>query len=95
MFRDANECIEARLGELSLEDDRSPFLCECEDPGCRQVLRLTIDEYEAVRAHPRRFIVAPDHPTGHARVVERHEGFVIIEKLGEAGETAEELDPRS
>jgi len=95
VFRDANERIEERLGELTVEDGRSPFLCECEDTACREVLRLTVEEYEAVRADPRRFIVAPGHPTTHAEIVERHDGFLVIEKLGEAGETAEELDPRS
>jgi hypothetical protein len=59
------------------------------------VVRLTAAEYEAVRAHPRRFVVAHEHSTTHATVIERHDDYMVVEKLGEAGETAEKLDPRS
>jgi hypothetical protein len=95
LFRRANEQIEERLGELTLEGGRSPFLCECEDTTCRDVLRLTREEYEAVREHPRRFIVAFGHPLTHARIVERRDEYLVVEKTGEAGEVAEDLDPRS
>jgi hypothetical protein len=95
IFRDANERIEKRLSELTLEGGRAPFLCECEDMGCREMLRLTPAEYESVRADPRHFVIAPGHPTEHGRIVERTDRFAVIEKVGGAGEIAEELDPRS
>jgi hypothetical protein len=94
IFRDANEKVERRLGELTLVGGRAPFLCECEDMGCREMLRLEPAEYEAVRAHPRHFVMAPDHPFAHGRIVERTDRFVVVEKIGEAGEIAEQLDPR-
>ena len=94
VFREANERIEQRLEDLSLEHGRSPFLCECEDEGCTEVLRLTLTEYEHVREHPRRFFVAPGHDGGSGEVVERHDRYVVVEKQGEAGEIAAELDPR-
>jgi hypothetical protein len=58
------------------------------------MLRLSREEYEAVRAHPRRFLIVPGHTFAHGRVVQRTERFAVIEKVGDAGELAEELDPR-
>jgi hypothetical protein len=95
IFRDANERVEERLGELTLEEGRSPFLCECEDLHCREMVRLSREEYEAVRSRPNRFVIAPGHPYTEARVVSDRERFLVIEKIGRAGEVAEELDPRS
>ena len=63
IFRNANERVEEQLGELTLEEGRSPFLCECEDVRCRTMLRLTREEYEHVRSEPNRFVLAPGHPS--------------------------------
>ena len=94
VFRNANERIEERLEELSEVNGRSPFLCECHDPGCAEVIRLSRQEYEAVRAEPRRFVIAPGHGSGSARVIERREGYHVVEKHGREGAIAEDLDPR-
>jgi hypothetical protein len=94
VFRDANERIEARLGELSLSDGRSPFLCECEDPVCTRPVRLTAAQYEAVRKHPDRFIIASAHMVDSADVISRHDGFQVIVKRGAEGSAAARLDPR-
>ena len=72
------------------------FRCECARLGCNDVIELSITEYEAVRAHPRRFIVAPGHMQPQAEiVVETHPGYLVVEKLDQAGIAAEETDPRS
>ena len=45
-----------------------------------------------VRAEPNRFAVAPHHVADDVEaVVEKHSRFWLVEKLGEAGEVAEEL----
>lgn len=95
IFRDANERVEERLGELTLEEGRSPFLCECEDIRCRAMLRLTREEYEQVRSRPNRFMIAPGHPYTDAHVVAEDTRFLVIEKAGRAGAVAKELDPRA
>jgi len=95
VFRNANERLEQRLDELSLLDGRSPFLCECEDAGCAEALWLTPAEYEAVRAEPRRFIVAFGHPVTASRLIDHRDGFDVVEKEGRTGEIAADLDPRS
>ncbi|HEU5476281.1 MAG TPA: hypothetical protein VFU64_00435 [Gaiellaceae bacterium] len=95
IFRDANERVEGRLGELTLEEGRSPFLCECEDLHCREMVRLTLGEYESVRSQPNHFVVADGHPFTNGRVIRETKRFQVVEKMGRAGEVAEELDPRS
>jgi hypothetical protein len=94
VFRDANERIEERLEELSLSDDRSPFLCECENPLCTQPVRLTAEEYEAVRAHPDRFVVATDHTIEDADMITRSDEFQVIQKRGAEASLAAQLDRR-
>lgn len=96
-FRDANEAIRARASHLSSDMELVPFICECADLRCTKILRLTLDEYEAVRAHGRRFLMAPGHSDAageHGRIVAEQASYVVFEKTGRAGELAGELDPR-
>jgi hypothetical protein len=68
------------------------FRCECARLGCNDLVGLTLGEYERVRAHPRRFVVVHDHERPEVEmVVERHDAYSVVEKLGEAGEEAERL----
>jgi hypothetical protein len=94
VFRDANERIEQRLEELSSLEDRSPFLCECQDPLCVSPVWLTVEEYEAVRAHSTRFFVVRDHEDD-GEVIARRDGYDLIEKHGIEGGVAAALDPRT
>ena len=58
------------------------------------MLELTPSEYRSVRETNRRFLVFPDpsHTDPSLEtVVERHESFWIVEKIGEAGDEAESL----
>jgi hypothetical protein len=58
-------------------------------------LSIQVSLYEAVRDQPRWFVVVPGHEReGVERVVQEHHGCLVIEKLGEAGEVAEDTDPR-
>ena len=94
-FREANEVIVTAARRLG-EGERAPFICECADPACRDVLRLTLAEYAAVRADPTRFVVAPEHEQGpFTKEVDGGEGYVVVQKLGAAASTVAELDPRS
>jgi hypothetical protein len=89
-FRKVNEGI-----ERGRDDDRVAFRCECGRLGCNRLIELTHAEYEVVRAHPRRFFLLTTHELLPVeRVVERHDGYVVVEKVGEAGDIAERTDPR-
>jgi len=95
VFREINEGIEA--GQWPGEGD-SPvaFRCECARLGCNDLIELSLRAYEQVRANPRRFIVVPGHERLDVEmVVERHDGYLVVEKVDGAGERAAETDPRS
>jgi hypothetical protein len=90
-LRDLNEAFEhsARFSE---------FLCECADRNCVEHVFMTLEEYERVRRVATRFLVLPGerHVFPEVeRVVEEHDGYVVVEKFGEAGRMATKLDPRS
>jgi hypothetical protein len=71
------------------------FLCECGRPECRDVVHVTLSDYERVRAHPRRFIVRPRHEEPAVdTVVDAQDDYVVVEKRDEAGRVAEAEDPR-
>jgi hypothetical protein len=92
-FRDANEGI--RESELRLNPPLAevPYLCECDDPDCREIVLLSADEYERVRAHGRRFVLVSGHDDGNP-VVAANGTYVVVEKNGKAGAIADETDPR-
>jgi hypothetical protein len=94
MFREANEKISAKGDALDFVG-KIPFLCECEEPKCTEVLSLEADEYERARSNPRYFVLSPGHETRGAQPVESNERFTIVEKTGISGEIAEQTDPRS
>jgi hypothetical protein len=94
-FRSANEHVEQAAEEAGVE--LVPFICECADPTCMEIVNLTLAEYELVRSDSRRFLKVPGHEAnagGWARVVDRNDRFVTVEKIGEAAEIAEQLDER-
>jgi len=89
-FRKVNEGIEA-----GSDHNRLTFACECGVLGCNQLLQLSRGEYEAVRAHSRRFLLLPGHELSDVeRVIERHDNYLVVEKVGDAGDIAERTDPR-
>jgi hypothetical protein len=103
-FRAANERIGAAAGVYDIATP-VPFICECADPTCSEVVRLELDQYEEIRldqyeeirSDPRLFLNVPGHQTaaqGASVVVEERNGYVIVEKMGHAGEVAEALDER-
>ena len=94
-FRLANEGLEEKADELGFGGERTPYLCECEDERCTSVISLTREEYEAVRAHPKRFAMVIGHQEADDRLVEEGVGFIVIEKRGEEGELVAARDPRS
>jgi len=97
IFRDANEHIESSAASIgALDGDPLPFLCECADVSCTEIVRLTPAEYTSVRRQPTRFAIARGHEGDEswARVVQQHERFEIVEKLGVAADEAEKLDRR-
>jgi len=95
-FRVANEEIRSKAAAWNM-DGPLPTLCECADPHCTTLVRVTPRQYEAVRSDSRWFINASGHEVndqGWSHVISENDRFVVVEKTGEAGEIVEELDPR-
>lgn len=92
-FRDANEMtareVDGTAGTLA------DFLCECSSPGCIERLKLSKAQYEHVREAGDRFFIVPGHESPMIeRIVEQHETYVVVEKMGVAGAVADAADPR-
>jgi hypothetical protein len=90
VFRAGNEALGKAAGP---GDGLVPYICECADELCFARVPLARDEYEAVRAHPARFVVARGHEGGE-RTVAAYDGHAVIEKDDLAGEIARATDPR-
>jgi len=94
VFRSINERIEAGAWPAA-PSELVAFRCECAALGCNLLLEITLAEYEAVRADSRQFLVIPGHEVvAVEEVVRRAPGYVVVRKLGDAGEVAEETDAR-
>ena len=96
LFREINERIEDITGNDAVPTTELwNFVCECANTGCVQTISLGADEYEAIRRVPTHFPVALGHEYPDIeRVVEQNERYAVVEKFGEAGKKAVELDPR-
>jgi len=58
-------------------------------------VHLTKPQYEAVRADSRRFALTPGHELPDVeRVVDRHPGYLVVEKKEPARGIVEATDPR-
>jgi hypothetical protein len=94
LFREVNERIES-LNEHFSRTSMDDWICECGDPACFEPISLTVDEYEAIRAHPARFPVLPGHELPEVEeVVEVNERYLVVEKRGSAKALAIAHNPR-
>lgn len=100
-FREANEQLEERADAIGVRIGALPFLCECPDRACTEIALLDRADYERIRSRGDWFMAVPGHEVcivdgvQVAKVVERNETFTVMEKLGPAKETAQDLDPRA
>jgi hypothetical protein len=94
-FRRANETLENEATDLGLGDEATPYLCECENERCTKIVQLKREEYEAVRANPKRFVMVSGHQEADEVVVQEEARFTVTEKGGQEGDLVAEQDPRS
>ena len=96
LFREINERVRDLAATHGPDDHVYTFFCECSNTDCTLQVELTRGAYESVRAHGNRFLVATGHELPDIEhVVERNEGWWVVQKEDEAGEFAEKLDPRN
>lgn len=90
-FREVNKNIVGLDEQAGRSPDDFLVVCECARDDCMERISLDPDAYARVREHPRRFIVRPEHQDPNIeRVIERNEGYFVVEKTGAAGEVAEQ-----
>ena len=89
VFRAANEQF-ARLAALIPRPSSSDVICECADRGCLKLLTIERSQYEWLRQNPWRFVVLAGHEAPAVEdVVERHRGYLIVEKHVETHDQVE------
>ena len=94
MFRAANERM-AGWDEVRISEAEELYFCECADPECREKISLHKADYEKVRSDSRHFLIALGHEVPDIEtVLEKHDGWAVIEKNPEVTEIVEASDPR-
>ena len=94
IFRHANEGIREGAEAEEIEGG-VPFICECADPACREIVQMSVKEYREIREDPRVFLNVPGHEAsaqGWAQVIESYDRYVVVVKVGPADEVAEQLE---
>ena len=96
VFRRSNERLSRRLGASAPKF--VPYVCECGDDSCEDLVSLLPSEYEHVRSNAAWFLIALDHEIlsgGSERIAETHDRYQVAEKSGAAGALAQALDTRA
>ncbi len=87
LFRGVNEGIRDAAERFDAEGPQY-FVCECGDGTCMERVPLTPSEFAALRASAGRFAIVPGHEILEVeRVVSPNEDFIVVEKMGIAGDT--------
>jgi hypothetical protein len=83
LFREVNVHIADLEERVHATGELLPLVCECVRTGCSVPVEVEPSTFNGVRQNPLRFIVAPGHEELDVEsVVERHIGYVIVEKHG-------------
>ena len=92
LFREVNE----RIDELSGTAPLANFICECMNESCDEMVALTREEYEQVRARSNSFFVIDGHEVPEVEeTTGSGDGYVVVAKLGTGEAIAQGLDPRN
>ena|SRR6186997_1794404 len=85
-FREINEAAQPQRESQG----SGRFVCECADRSCTAWIEMSLTDYEAIRANPRRFMVAPGHEILDVDIViERRDGYFVVEKPDEVAHVVE------
>jgi hypothetical protein len=100
LYRSLNERLRDTTLELSGPGVLAPtavqIVCECGQDMCMEKIDVPLETYDAVRAVPTRFFVAPGHAILEVeKIVGRDAGFLIVEKHEEEAAIARATDPRA
>jgi hypothetical protein len=60
------------------------FRCECADTSCQELVLVAAADVYAVRANPRRLVMATGHRTDREGIVLSYDGYVVVELAEQA-----------
>jgi hypothetical protein len=98
VFRAINERVKDLNSGFSVVLPVGEWICECANDTCIERIQMSAEEYAAVRQEAACFVVAPSHEhvlAASQRIVERHERYWVVKRIGEPREFAEPADPRA
>ena len=98
LFRDINERMKDLESGFTVGFTVGAWICECASHACAERVRMSAEEYEAIRSDGARFFVAPgdEHVWPDVeKVTQRAERYWVVEMIGHAGDVAKRLDPRA
>jgi hypothetical protein len=100
LFREVNERVAevaSHFVEVETHTEQVDFTCECGRADCAEPIRMTLVEYEAIRAESTHFGVVPEHEQPEIEsVIRRFPTYFVVEKREQdAEEVARETDPRT
>jgi len=82
LFREVNERIREVGDAFGPDGEESEFRCECGGIDCAVLIPLRTSDYLRVRSWDSRFLLFPGHEDEDLeRVVERHEGWLVVQTL--------------
>ena len=94
MFRAGNERM-AQWEERRFGEEYEEYFCECANADCHDKVKLTFTEYEHVRSDSTHFLIVSGHEVPDIEtVIERHDGWMVIEKDPEVQHVVEATDMR-
>jgi hypothetical protein len=93
LFREVNERVvdleQGGLQEVAGDGSAVHAICECANAACHEPILMDIDGYTAIRSSPLHFLIKAGHEWPDVeRVISEHDGYVVVEKIGETGEMA-------
>lgn len=94
VFRSVNEKIEAGAEQHGVTT-LMRYHCECDRERCFEQIELHPSRYQQIIEQRYQFLIAPGHDDPRIeRVLERHEGYCLVEKIGEAREALDRHHPQ-
>ena len=94
IFRSINERIEAGA-ELHRISSPEKYHCECDRTDCFEFVEVRPSEYRQILEHRYRFVTSPGHLDPRVeQLVESHDSYWVVEKIGEAREAIDRQHPQ-
>ena len=56
------------------------FICECSNEHCQERIEVTLADYQAIRHHPKRFVLVPGHEQTDIEEIVATDGYMVVEK---------------